>query len=104
MVRIAAKPRSGRAAGPPFLWQLRPEELDLLLQLLQLPVQHALVLAAVGVLDALANIAALEFQAFDLGNRVGLRIVNGAHMASRSSLPTLYSIPPGWCDNRKSRM
>jgi hypothetical protein len=75
--RIEARRHEG--ADYVGLRQSGSEKLDLLLQLFELAIEDALVLIGMGVLDAAANVAALKFEPFDLGDNVRFRIVNRAH-------------------------
>src|SRR4051812_827031 len=82
------------------LRQSRLEELDLLLELFKLPIQHALVLCGVSMFDAPADFAAFQFQPLDLGDPFRFGVVNRTHR-SLHSLTSPYSIPPGVADNGK---
>jgi hypothetical protein len=70
------------------LRQLRLQKLNLPLQLLELPVQHALVRFIASMLDAPANVASLELEAFDFRHDVSFRVVNGTHTDLRCSRPS----------------
>jgi hypothetical protein len=52
---------------------------DVVLGLAKQAVENAAVLVVAGTLQAAAQVAGIELQAFDLGNGVGFRIVNGTH-------------------------
>src|SRR5687767_8408636 len=67
-VHLPCKPADA-IGGPVRSRQSRPQVLDLRLDLLELPVQHPLVLRVVRVLHPAADVAGLQLKAFNFGNR-----------------------------------
>src|SRR5947209_4625005 len=62
-----------------MLRQSLPQKLNLLLGLLEEPVEHALVFSARSMLQSASQVAGLDLQPLNLSNRVRLRVVNCAH-------------------------
>src|SRR5205809_170634 len=83
----AVEKRRDPAGSPPVVhWladcELRQpfsQEVDLLLELFELPVEHALILFAVGVLEPAAHIARFQLQFFDFRDHVRFGVVGGTH-------------------------
>src|SRR5688500_14994731 len=74
--------------GPVRSRQSRPQVLDLRLDLLELPVQHPLVLGVVRVLHAAADVAGFQLKALNFGNRVRLGVIHGTHRTPPFPLQT----------------